>query len=143
MVDLDEGPVCPNQTFSQNSGVSCQPSQQWRAPRPPRSLSSTPTVSKGFWTGRIGYNNTPVVSRRSPSRHSVLPRSASALEKLPRGSELYSRARMVEILHSEDEMMARRPGEEEEEDHLVVQLPSGARQKVARGRLAGAETTVR
>ena len=50
---------------------------------------------------------------------------------------------MVEILHSEDEMMARRPGEEEEEDHLVVQLPSGARQKVARGRLAGAETTVR
>ena len=84
-----------------------------------------------------------MVSRRSPSRHSVLPRSASALEKLPRGSELYSRARMVEILHSEDEMMARRPGEEEEEDHLVVQLPSGARQKVARGRLAGAETTVR
>ena len=133
VLDLDEGPVCPNQTFSQNSD-SCQPSQQWRerAPRPPRSLSTTPTVTKGFWTGRVGYNNTPVVSRRSPSRPSVLPRS---------GSELYSRARMVEVLHSEDEMMSDRHGEE---DHDVVQLPSGARQKVARGRLAGGgESTVR
>ena len=145
-MDLDNGPACPNQTLSQNS-VSCHTTrQQWRAPRPrpPRSLSSTPTVSKGFWTGRIGYNNTPVVSRRSPSRQSVLPRSRSALEKLARESELYSRARMVEILHSEDEIMTRRPGgEEEEEDHDVVQLPSGARQKVARPRLAGAESTVR
>ena len=51
---------------------------------------------------------------------------------------------MVDVLHSEDEMMTRRPGgEEDEEDHDVVQLPSGARQKVARGRLAGAESTVR
>lgn len=138
--DLDEGPLCPNQTSSHNS-LSCQATPHWRAPRPPRSLSSTPTVSKGFWTGRVGYNNTPVVSRRSPARPSVLPRSGSALEKLARGEEqLYSRARMVEVVDSEDEMVGRQRGEEE---HDVVQLPSGARQKVVRGPLSGAESTVR
>ena len=139
VVDLDQITACPNQTFSQNS-VSCHTRQLQRTLRPPRSLSSTPTVSKGFWTGRIGYNNTPVVSRRSPSRHSVLPRSLSALEKLSRGGEVYSRARMVDVIHSDDEMVGRGQGEE---DHDVVLLPSGARQKVARGRLPGAETTVR
>ena len=138
-MDLNNVPACPNQTFRQNS-VSCHTTPHWRAPRPPRSLSSTPTVSKGFWTGRIGYNNTPVVSRRSPSRPSVLPRSVSALEKLSRGEEVYSRTRMVDVVDSEDEMMARQHGEE---DHDVVQLPSGARQKVVRGPLSGAESAVR
>ena len=47
---------------------------------------------------------------------------------------------MVEVVDSEDEMVGRQQGEEE---HDVVQLPSGARQKVVRGPLSGAETTVR
>merc|ERR1719150_327185 len=47
---------------------------------------------------------------------------------------------MVEVVDSEDEMVGRQRGEEE---HDVVQLPSGARQKVVRGPLSGAESTVR
>ena len=70
----------------------------------------------------------------------MLPRSQSALEKLSRGEELYGRARMVEVVDSEDELVARHQGEV---DHDVVLLPSGARQKVVRGPLSGAESTVR
>ena len=47
---------------------------------------------------------------------------------------------MVDVVDSEDEMVARQHGEE---DHDVVQLPSGARQKVVRGPLSGAESAVR
>ena len=48
---------------------------------------------------------------------------------------------MVEVVDSEEELVARR--QQGEGDHDVVLLPSGARQKVVRGPLSGAESTVR
>ena len=48
---------------------------------------------------------------------------------------------MVEVVDSEEELVARRA--QGEGDNDVVLLPSGARQKVVRGPLSGAESTVR
>ena len=86
--------------------------------------------ARGLVTGRTGYNNTPVVRRRrestgtfSPSQ-SLLPRSVSAYDK----QELYwSRSRMVDVIHSDEEMDRRM-------ERDVVQLPSGVRQRIPRGR---------
>ena len=90
--------------------------------------------AKDFVTGRVGYNNTPLVRRRreslgtfSPPKLPHLPRTVSAYGQ----EELYfPRARMVDVLHSD-------------EDHDVVQLPSGVRQKVPRSRHSGSESGLR
>ena len=89
---------------------------------------------KDFVTGRIGYNNTPLVRRRrdslgtfSPPKPPHLPRTVSAYGQ----EELYfPRARMVDVVHSD-------------EDHDVVQLPSGVRQKILRSRHSGSESGLR
>ena len=91
-------------------------------------------------TGRTGYNNTPVVRRRRESlgtftpSQTLLPRSVSAYDS----QDLYSRSRMVDVIHSEEEMDRRM-----ERGHDLVQLPSGVRQKIPRGRHPGSESAVR
>ena len=96
-------------------------------------------------TGRVGYNNTPVVTRRdresySPSeRHQQqqqynsrsrgLTRSTSAYdyygryERGPEADGVYgARSKMMDLINSDDEIIARRY-----QDNDVIQLPNGAR----------------
>ena len=100
-------------------------------------------------TGRVGYNNTPVIIRRdrdnresySPSERQPqqqqqqynsnrgLTRSTSAYdyygrhERLPEPEGAYvARSKMMDLIHSDDEIITRRY-----QDNDVIQLPNGAR----------------
>ena len=99
-------------------------------------------------TGRVGYNNTPVVTRRDRDRESYSPserqrqqqqqqynssrgltRSTSAYdyygrhERGPEPETVYvARSKMMDLIHSDDEIITRRY-----HDNDVIQLPSGAR----------------
>ena len=100
-------------------------------------------------TGRVGYNNTPVVVRRDRDRESYSPaerqrqqqqqqqynssrgltRSTSAYDyygRHERGPEpetgYLGRSKMMDLIHSDDEIITRRY-----HDNDVIQLPNGAR----------------
>ena len=97
-------------------------------------------------TGRVGYNNTPVIIRRDRDRESYSPaerqqqqqqyissrgltRSTSAYdyygrhEGVPGAESVYvARSKMMDLIQSDDEIITRRY-----HDNDVIQLPNGAR----------------
>jgi len=151
----------PNQTFGHSSGyntsLSCQASpDQYQDRRHTRSFTSTP-VNRVPVTGRVGYNNTPVVTRRDRESFVPIPgpgyynrdgynykshKDNSYKGSLTRSSSAYdycrsevendvytyqSRVRPVDLVHSDDEIITRRYNKDD-----VIELPSGARQKISR-----------